>query len=264
MSANFLDILSSDERMPDYIFYRNLWWNKGELNEKIKWEEITLPYVLAKGIDIEEYEKRTEEFNVHGCWEWSNGEVLIYEFPSKPHEVGIGAITEEIMGACRSVKGTPSQIYSFGATGTRDGNRGKEADASFRPKKPAEEPWPNLVVEVAYTETLDHVEEALRYWLSPGRAHDCFNSLWAWHYYVSAGRGTRNTPPLVTEFEFGTQDGTGAQLNIVQSQRIINVPLRCLYHDLKPTVQMPQNLPDPIPLDFFFVQFAITEAFDIY
>jgi hypothetical protein len=28
-------------------------------------------------------------------------------------------------------------------------------------------------VEVAYTETLDHVKEALRYWLSPGRAHDC-------------------------------------------------------------------------------------------
>ena len=28
-------------------------------------------------------------------------------------------------------------------------------------------------MEVAYTETLDHVEEALKYWLSPGRAHDC-------------------------------------------------------------------------------------------
>jgi hypothetical protein len=28
-------------------------------------------------------------------------------------------------------------------------------------------------VEVAYSETLDHVEEALNYWLSPGRAHDC-------------------------------------------------------------------------------------------
>jgi len=28
-------------------------------------------------------------------------------------------------------------------------------------------------VEVAYTETLAHVEETLRYWLSPGRAHDC-------------------------------------------------------------------------------------------
>lgn len=28
-------------------------------------------------------------------------------------------------------------------------------------------------MEVAYSETLDHVEESLRYWLSPGRAHDC-------------------------------------------------------------------------------------------
>jgi hypothetical protein len=28
-------------------------------------------------------------------------------------------------------------------------------------------------VEVTYTETLVHVEDALKYWLSPGRAHDC-------------------------------------------------------------------------------------------
>ncbi|CAG8569631.1 16871_t:CDS:2 [Acaulospora morrowiae] len=109
----------------------------------------------------------------------------------------------------------------FGCTRTCDLNRGKEADASFRPKKPAvtppngsdrsDFPWPNLVVEVAYTETLDHVEEALRYWLSPGRAHDCIIvkidpvpqgqvpvRMRAWHYCVSAGRGTRNTVPLVT------------------------------------------------------------------
>ena len=28
-------------------------------------------------------------------------------------------------------------------------------------------------MEVAYTETLDHVKEALKYWLSPDRAHNC-------------------------------------------------------------------------------------------
>ncbi|CAG8602095.1 7847_t:CDS:2, partial [Acaulospora morrowiae] len=132
------DVLSSDEQMPDYIFYRNLWWDEGKLSEKAKWEEVTLPYVLAKGIDVEEYERRTEEFNIRGSV--SNADV------------------------------TGAKILGFGATRTRDINRGKEADASFRPKKPAvtapngsdrnEEPWPNLVVEVAYTETLGHVEEA--------------------------------------------------------------------------------------------------------
>ncbi|CAG8539437.1 6807_t:CDS:2, partial [Paraglomus brasilianum] len=70
--------------------------------------------------------------------------------------------------------------------------------------------------------------------------------------------------PLVTTFEFGTQDGTGTATNINQGQCIINISLSCLYHGLKPPTQIPQNLPDPIPLDFYFVQFAITKAFDIY
>ncbi|CAG8705578.1 11201_t:CDS:2, partial [Gigaspora rosea] len=33
--------------------------------------------------------------------------------------------------------------------------------------------WPNLVVEVAYSESLNHAKEALSYWLSPGHAHNC-------------------------------------------------------------------------------------------
>jgi len=77
---------------------------------------LSLPYVLAKGIDIEEYERRTEEFNIHGCWEWSNGEVLIYELPSKPHEVCIGEIVMRIIRQCGNADGTDADIYSFGST----------------------------------------------------------------------------------------------------------------------------------------------------
>ena len=72
--------------------------------------------MLAKGIDIEEYERRTEEFNIHGCWEWSNGEVLIYELPSMPHEVGISAIVKLINRHCGNADGTNAEIYGFGAT----------------------------------------------------------------------------------------------------------------------------------------------------
>jgi len=56
--------------------------------------------VLAKGITIEEYERHIEEFNIHRCWEWSNGEVLIYELPSILHEVGISAIVKQINRQC--------------------------------------------------------------------------------------------------------------------------------------------------------------------
>ncbi|CAG8449265.1 4121_t:CDS:2 [Acaulospora morrowiae] len=111
-TASFPELFISDsvdiqKRMPEYHYYRTLWWEKGDFHQKANWEEVT------------------------NC----------------------------------------------------DRKCGKEADASFRPKKLAVTvqnksdgnslPWPNLVVEVAYTETLDHVEEALRYWLNPGRAHGC-------------------------------------------------------------------------------------------
>jgi hypothetical protein len=72
--------------------------------------------VLATNITIEDYEERTEKFNIHGCWEWSNGKVIIYEFPSAPHEVCIGRISYEITDACRNVMGTPAKIISHGCT----------------------------------------------------------------------------------------------------------------------------------------------------
>ncbi|CAG8771264.1 7960_t:CDS:2, partial [Acaulospora morrowiae] len=76
----------------------------------------------------------------------------------------------------------------------------------------------------------NHIEEALNYWLSPGRDHDCIIVKIdpvpqdQAHHCVSAGRGTRNRPPLVTEFEFGTQDSTGTTLNIVQGQHDFKQP----------------------------------------
>lgn len=77
---------------------------------------IRLPYVLATNVTIEEYEQRTEKFNIHGCWECSDGKIIIYELPSIQHEVCISAVSEEILNACRYVRGTPAQIYGFGAT----------------------------------------------------------------------------------------------------------------------------------------------------
>jgi len=72
--------------------------------------------VLVTGIAIEEYEKRTEKFNIHGCWEWSDGKIIIYELPSMPHEVGIGAIAKEIIKSCIDADGTNAEIYSRGST----------------------------------------------------------------------------------------------------------------------------------------------------
>ena len=77
---------------------------------------LSLPYVLATGIIIEDYEERVEKFNIHGYWEWSEGKVIIYELPSMPHEVVIGAVTRMLMYQCHAVAFTNAEIDGFGGT----------------------------------------------------------------------------------------------------------------------------------------------------
>ena len=72
--------------------------------------------MLAKGIAIDDYEERVEKFDIRRCWEWLNGEVLIYELPSMPHEVVIGAVAVQIITRCVPVQQTDAEIYSLGST----------------------------------------------------------------------------------------------------------------------------------------------------
>ncbi|RHZ47533.1 hypothetical protein Glove_578g36 [Diversispora epigaea] len=126
----------SKQKMSDYTYFRSLWWKEGNIHSEAKWEEATLPYMLAEGVTLDEYERRTDEFNVHGLWEWTNYKVSVYELPLKPHEHCINAIIKEFNECCRQVNRTDVRIMGCGATRTRADNSGKEADASFRPIKP--------------------------------------------------------------------------------------------------------------------------------
>ncbi|CAG8504572.1 6545_t:CDS:2 [Dentiscutata erythropus] len=227
----------SPERMPAYNYYRNMWWDKGEFNEKARWDE--------------NYEEHVEKL---ASIDAGNGRMIV----------------GQIMVAFQNLEGTPAEIYSIGSTDTCDKNCGKVTDALFHPIKPADRPWPNLVVEVAYIEPLDHVEETLKYWLSPDCAHDFIivkidpvPKGQAWYYCIE-DRRTRNTFPYRTSFEFGMQDGTGAPLNILQDQCVINISLRCFYYNLKPPAQIPLNFNDSIQLDFYFVHRAIILTYGIH
>jgi hypothetical protein len=71
-------------------------------------------HILADGVTLDEYERRIEKLNVHRCWEWTNGDVIIYELPLEPHEICIGVITREIFRACRNVERTNAQVFSIG------------------------------------------------------------------------------------------------------------------------------------------------------
>jgi len=74
-----------------------------------------LPYTLVKSVSLEEYELRVDKFNVHGCWDWKENKVIVYEWPSKPHETFIGEITSEIMSHFNAIRGTPAHMLSMGA-----------------------------------------------------------------------------------------------------------------------------------------------------
>ncbi len=60
--------------------------------------------MLAKGIDIEEYEKHTENFNIYRCQEWVEEKVIIYELPSMSYKVCINAIISDIIESCIPMK----------------------------------------------------------------------------------------------------------------------------------------------------------------
>ncbi|CAG8536722.1 10873_t:CDS:2 [Diversispora eburnea] len=169
---------------------RRLWWEEGNIHPQANWEEAIFPYVLAEGITLEEYERRTDEFNV--C-------------------------------AMHICNGTDANIGSLGA---RADNSGKKADACFSPSKPPvrlpngsdgkKELWPNLIVEVAYSKSEQHV---------------------------------------LNKFEFSTHDKDENPKSIQLGQCVIQISLDCLYYDTFPRITIPrQLLPDPIVLDFLLIR----------
>ncbi|CAG8435774.1 6224_t:CDS:2 [Diversispora eburnea] len=235
-------------------------------------QKLKLLYVLAESVTLDEYERHTDKFNIHSLWKWKDYKVVIYELPLKPHETCIAAITLEMVEKFFPVKGTNARIVGLGATRTRADDSGKEADASFHPMKPRapaptgsdrkSEPWPNIIIEVSHSESINHVFEKVKnYWLKDySRVHDAIvvkidpvsedeplSRLQVWHF-CSRDR-TRGELQHRTHFEFCTRDEAGNLLNIPRGVCLINIYLDCLYYQAFPDIQIPRNiLPDPIKM----------------
>ncbi|CAG8732478.1 3895_t:CDS:2, partial [Racocetra persica] len=253
VTANFPE---KSESMDMLKKYRDQWWNQGNFHPKAEWGKVILPYTLAENVTIDKYEERTDRFNVRGCWEWDAklekngivlGDVTVYELPLQPHEICIEAISTLIKKECIPVYGTDAEIFSLAATRTRVKNHCKEPDGSFRPEKSSVElpdgsdgldaPWPNLVVEVASSESVSHVKEKARsYWLYNNRVHDVIivklydaaenqvpRRMKVWHYCISGTYVQYKLKPK-NKFEFGTQDANGDPLNYKEGTRVISIP----------------------------------------
>ncbi|CAG8610209.1 10898_t:CDS:2 [Funneliformis mosseae] len=238
--------------------FRNLWWTDGNIHPSANWDEASLPYLLKSDVDWEKYSERTDMYNVHGRWEWINGNVC----------------SRAIEGRVR-LADSQEELISSGSTCTKAGNKGKEADGSFLPfDKPDLNsngregpnsllPWPNLVIEVASLESEAHLLNAVKdYWLCPGRAHDAIavklirsdtiiSKLKVWHFCNDKRTQSGELIP-VSEFEFETIDDKGKFL-IQPQQHTIDLKIKCLFHGMPPTFQIPTSISDPLIIDFYYV-----------
>ncbi|CAG8644197.1 7422_t:CDS:2, partial [Diversispora eburnea] len=253
----------------DLAKYRELWWDQGNIHPNAHWDE-------ASNVDWEKYTERTDFFNVHGSWEWIDGNVYVYELPLGPHETCSRVIERLIC-----LKDPEMMLINLGSTRTKAGGRGKEADESFVPKgKPGVNSngreglhSPNLAIEVAFSETEDHLLSAIKnYWLYPGRAHDAIavklvrsdtiiSKIKIWHFCTDDRTPMGHLVP-VSEFEFETVDDND-QILIEPQQYKINIKLECLFHGMSSTFQTPLSIPNPLTIDFYHVLCAMEEELRI-
>ncbi|KAF0552453.1 hypothetical protein F8M41_021771 [Gigaspora margarita] len=233
--------ISSIEKTDEIKKYHFFWWKTGNIHPKA-----SLPYVLETDVTLDEYITKTDKYNVKGLWEWENGSVLVTEIPSKFYEICVATIS---------------------------GRSGKEADVSIRPKGkpqvPMNEPWPSLVIKVAYAVTKVELKRKIEtYWLTPNRVHDaiginfnyipgmCPMEMTAWYYCINNRTTVGALAPIM--YEFRTVDHRGNPLNIVSGQCVINIQLSCLYDGMPPNFILPlPPLSDPISIDLFDIRDAV-------
>ncbi|CAG8500627.1 17618_t:CDS:2, partial [Acaulospora colombiana] len=244
--------ISSIEETDEIKKYCYFWWKTGNIHLKAGWEEATLPYVLKTDVTLDEYIKRTDMHNVHALWEWEKGTVRVIELPSSFHEDCIATIIAKLGAIFDVVSATSVGIKFSGATTTKTRGGGKEPDGSLRPVgKPQvsgggsdgrNRPWPNLVIEVAYSETEAHLKDKIEnYWLLPNRVHDAIAiKLNYTPDYTVPTEMTVSLALLQTAvgalnpvmYEFGTINRQGNPINILPGQCVINIQLGCIYHGM--------------------------------
>jgi len=145
-------------------------------------EELTpnkLPLIVGREISLQEFQRKCEtSLGIFpGKERTPQGDVIIYEMPSRVHNSVASCIWEQIatvMGA--NAVPLAQRIVAIGTSDCTSGGTTNQGDNGFIPynlPRPAMNAadaegnaWPTLVVEVAYSESLPHAQnKALTFWL---------------------------------------------------------------------------------------------------
>nr|CAG8588441.1 8845_t:CDS:2 [Entrophospora candida] len=231
------------------------------MHPSANWEE-------AFDVDWEKYSERTDMFNVHGNWEWIDRKVYVYKLPLGPHETCSGMIKSQIRLADPERMLISLESIIEYTKETNAGGTGKEADGSYIPwgklrvnsngheGPDSYKPWPNLVIEIASSETEKHLLNAVKnYWLCPGRAHDAI-------VVKLVKTGTIISRMKVWHFCTDNRTPTG-ELEPVMVCHIIIISTKCLFHGMPSDFCIFASISNPLIIDFYDVLYDMEEEFRI-
>ena len=137
----------------------------------------TLP-IRISGVRRQEFDETCAARDRWGCSvEYNNGDVLIYEWPSHVHCAVAAEVIKQLTSAIGGHANDISMVTDFrcafdgfscepDAAFTADG-KPRLAPGALYAADNLGSPFPNVILEVAYSEELEHVQTKARLWLGP-------------------------------------------------------------------------------------------------
>jgi Uma2 family endonuclease len=231
-----------------------------------------VPFQVGQHISLKGFHNkcRSMETGPRYRLDLNEGKVYINEVPSSAHEAAAGAI---MFGFSSALGNQGHDIDCSSSPRCGNGRRSSEPDGALRPlSKPnppslatdtAGLPYPNIIIEVAKSESEEHALEKAQWWLDVGGpggvqlvivikigSKEDTHTLKAWVYR----NGYPNPIQMMNFGRTALVDGA-VTTNLPNMQ--IEIPLECLYYpDGPPDV----TLQDPLLIDLYYVCRKIERA----
>jgi hypothetical protein len=255
-----------------------IWHLLEEFNSMYRDDQASsLPICIAHNVTLEQFHAECDQ-NEHESrggsrWEFKRGEVWIYELPHLAHDSAAGQVIKKLT---MEMGQHADDIFSAASPRCDNNNIANnwsyEPDGSMRVRGVRPGPghadaadlagnrWPNIIVEVAYTESEPHVRAKAIDWLGTAITDpnngvqqvivikigknvrvDGHRPMKVWRY----ARGAAENPVQTINFGNDEPDNGATEAGLAEMKLLI--PVASLYLPNDP----PANLPAPLVLDFF-------------
>jgi Uma2 family endonuclease len=264
-----------------------MWDQLQEFNSMSQDEQAsTLPFCIAPNVTLKRFHAKCNQNESRGGsrWEFEDGKVWIYDLPLAPHESAAAEVTYLLRAQMgqhfRDIKPASSRRCDNNVNNWSYEPDGTLTVRGFRPGRGHADAadsegnrWPNIIVEVAYTESEAHVHRKAGRWLNTATQPnhgvqqvivikiganmrvDGNRTMMAWRYERGGDVDEDANPVPEQTIEFGNHGpGNGATtVGVVGMQ--LHIPVTSVYLPIAP----PADLPGPLVLDLFYIRRTIEE-----